>query len=149
MEAHSKSREGGKRIEKDWSCLLSVWDEMMTGPIMEIICKNILKQKQRFGGDLAAAYATPTRDHSRKASVKISDWSNTSFTSETHNLSVVSSLSAFGYSLPQPLRLSYVSGPPKATERLRPAMSRVEPRLRRPQLQQGMSGKEAEGASRH
>ena len=30
-------------------------------PVMEIVCKHILKQKQRLGGDFAVAFATPTR----------------------------------------------------------------------------------------
>ena len=30
-------------------------------PVMGIVCKHILKQKQRLGGDFAVAFATPTR----------------------------------------------------------------------------------------
>ena len=54
-----KASEGGKRFMEEGA--IEAWDEIMTGSIMEIICENIMKQKQRFGGDLAVAYATPTR----------------------------------------------------------------------------------------
>ena len=59
MEAFLKARECGKRFMEEGA--LEAWDEMLTGSMMEIICENIMKQKQRFGGDLAVAYATPTR----------------------------------------------------------------------------------------
>ena len=39
---------------------VDAWDKLFE-PIAEVICKNILRQKQRLGGNFAVAQATPTK----------------------------------------------------------------------------------------
>ena len=58
MEAHLKAHEFWKRFMKEMK--VEAWDEGLE-PVLKIICKNILRQKLRLGGDFAVAFATPTK----------------------------------------------------------------------------------------
>lgn len=64
--ALSKAAPIGKRVMEEGK--VDAWDELIE-PVTKMICKNILRQQERLGGDFAVAWATPTkhqRDSIRK-----------------------------------------------------------------------------------
>ena len=58
MKAHLQIHSLRQRFGEEQT--LDCWNEVL-GPMTEIVCKNILRQKERLGGDFAACHATPSR----------------------------------------------------------------------------------------